>query len=74
MTKFANKSFSVPCPTDVSQERWDKIFKKDTESRRGVLRKCDDCDRTKYTWKVGEDWICASCQEARGITLPKNYD
>lgn len=73
MTKFANKSFSVPGP-GVSQEKWDKIFKKDVDSKRGVLRGCDACGKTKYTWKTDDEWLCASCLEAQGETLPTNYD
>ncbi len=65
MTKFANKSFSVPGP-GISQEKWDKIFKKDGESERGVLRKCEACDRTRYTWKVEGEWICSTCIDAQG--------
>lgn len=66
MTKFMNKSFSVPGP-GISQDKWDSIFKKDSESKRGVLRACDACGLTKYTWKVEGENLCNSCIEASGI-------
>lgn len=63
---YTKKSFSVGCPNDVTQDKWDKIFKKDGESKRGVLRRCEACDRTRYTWKVDGEWICSTCIDAQG--------
>lgn len=65
--KYLNKSFNVNMPSSMSQDKWDSIFKKDGESKRGVLRACDACGLTKYTWKVDGENLCNSCIEASGI-------
>ena len=73
MTKFVNKSFSVGCPSDVSQERWNKIF--GNKPKPGVLRKCDQCETLKYTWEVHPDkdmveyWCCSCIEAEEGVVF-----
>jgi hypothetical protein len=46
VTKFSNKTFSVSMNSDITQEEWDRIFKK-----RNIDCTCPSCERISWLTK-----------------------